>query len=56
MIKASERIAVGYVNPRTLQGSIIKIDERPPLIKYLADRMARVVTPYWPCSDLKWDA
>lgn len=47
--KATERLVATYVDPRGLFASPVN-----PL-ESLARVMARVATPYWPCSDLPRD-
>jgi hypothetical protein len=62
--KASERIAYAIVNTRCIGGSPIygttpdrcwdgMRRHQIAYVMHLAKRMARVCTPYWPCSDLK---
>jgi hypothetical protein len=53
-IRVTERHAAMYFDPRALFGTRgTPYEEAPPLIRYVADRMALVATPYWPCTDLK---
>ncbi len=53
--KATERYAFMYAHPRCFEASRRVVDERSPMIQFIAKRMARVVTPYWPCTDLEVD-
>ncbi len=51
--KVTERHAAMYFDPRALFATrAAPHEEAPPLIRYIAKRMARVATPYWPCTDL----
>lgn len=51
--RAVERYAGAYVDPRAFYGSPPEPDhDTPPLLRYIAKRMALVATPYWPCTDL----
>lgn len=51
--RATEYMAAAYYDHRAVYGTAPSIAEQaPPLIRYIARRMALVATPYWPCTDL----
>lgn len=52
--KAKERWIYGYMDALALFPTTEVSDTPyvPPLMRYIARRMALVATPYWPCTDL----